>query len=302
MKYIFKQLDNQKLIFKNYNIHIVIDINDRFWFRGVDVARVLDYVDVTDTIKKKVDKDDKIQMSQLKLKNNEILSGHKTTYYINESGLYTLIMKSHMPKAKEFQKWVTSCVLPSIQKYGTYIQGKKSNEIMKETQKKLKDVQEINRKIQKELDKYKIQKNQGIMPSGGIVYVIDCSEGKKTIFRIGRTTNMKARKSVYDTHNFKRKNLAYSRGTPLPLRMENCLRFMLDKFRIEKGRDFYSCSLETIKKAIKKCENNFKFIDNQKGGSSQKSYNFIDNKINKYKKIISVHKNKLFEVNIKLSD
>jgi hypothetical protein len=235
------------------------------------------------------------------LKNNEIFDGRGRTYYINESGLYTLIMRSHMPKAKEFRKWVTSCVLPSIQKYGVYIQGKKSNIIMNETQKKLKEIQLLNKKIQAELDKYKISKKQGLLPSGGIVYVIDCSDGDNSIFRIGRTLNMKARKSVYDTHNFKRKNLVYSRGTPLPLRMENCLKIMLNKFRIENGRDFYSCSLNTIIKAVKKCEHNFKFFDNQNGGSPHKSLDLLNIRIKKYHDIISFHNNKLSEINIILN-
>lgn len=49
--------------------------------------------------------------------------GTKETIFINESGLYSLIMSSKLPNAKKFKRWVTSEVLPSIRKHGGYISG-----------------------------------------------------------------------------------------------------------------------------------------------------------------------------------
>ena len=46
---------------------------------------------------------------------------NKETIIINESGLYSLILSSKLPKAKEFKRWVTSEVLPSIRKHGAYM-------------------------------------------------------------------------------------------------------------------------------------------------------------------------------------
>ncbi|MRM97712.1 phage antirepressor [Riemerella anatipestifer] len=46
--------------------------------------------------------------------------GYQNLLYVNESGLYTLIMRSNKPEARKFRKWVTSEVLPAIRKYGTY--------------------------------------------------------------------------------------------------------------------------------------------------------------------------------------
>lgn len=92
------------------------------WFRGKTVAEVLGYKNTKDAIIKNVDEDEKCKLrdfewgrSQLPLSNND-----KNTIMINESGLYSLILKSKLPKAKKFKKWVTSEVLPSIRKTGSY--------------------------------------------------------------------------------------------------------------------------------------------------------------------------------------
>jgi prophage antirepressor-like protein len=61
-----------------------------------------------------VDEEDKL--------NNDSLSslGQRGGWLINESGLYSLILSSKMPNAKQFKRWVTNDVLPSIRKHGVY--------------------------------------------------------------------------------------------------------------------------------------------------------------------------------------
>ncbi len=54
----------------------------------------------------------------------DIIEGnHRPTNLVNESGLYSLVLTSRKPEAKQFKKWVTSDVLPSIRKNGGYIVG-----------------------------------------------------------------------------------------------------------------------------------------------------------------------------------
>lgn len=89
------------------------------WFIGKDVALALQYADTSDAIKKHVSNDDKVLLKPgetptLKMSNFG-------SYFINESGLYTLIFGSRLPKAQEFKHWVTSEVLPSIRKHGAYM-------------------------------------------------------------------------------------------------------------------------------------------------------------------------------------
>ena len=87
------------------------------WFVGKDVASVLGYKSPSVAICENVDSEDKttfvISESGSKYKS-------KTTF-INESGLYSLILSSKLPQAKEFKRWVTNEVLPQIRKTGGYI-------------------------------------------------------------------------------------------------------------------------------------------------------------------------------------
>ena len=87
------------------------------WFVGKDVASVLGYKSPSVAICENVDCEDKttfvISESGSKYKS-------KTTF-INESGLYSLILSSKLPQAKEFKRWVTSEVLPQIRKTGAYL-------------------------------------------------------------------------------------------------------------------------------------------------------------------------------------
>ena len=92
-------------------------INDEPWFVGKDVASVLGYVSPHRAVFDHVDEDDKtsvlIQHSGSNYKSK--------TIFINESGLYALILSSKLPQAKEFKRWVTSEVLPSIRRNGAYL-------------------------------------------------------------------------------------------------------------------------------------------------------------------------------------
>ena len=100
-------------------------INGNPWFVGNDVASILGYKIPKDAVKTHVLEKDKmvVQLSDIQeggdipLPDN--MKGSKITI-INESGLYRLILRSNMPNAEMFTEWVTSDVLPSIRKYGSY--------------------------------------------------------------------------------------------------------------------------------------------------------------------------------------
>jgi len=91
------------------------------WFRGRDVATILGYNNTTQALRVNVDEDDRKKMDELgKLSDSLPDANAKKTIYINESGLYSLILRSEKPEAKSFKKWVCSEVLPSIRKRGSY--------------------------------------------------------------------------------------------------------------------------------------------------------------------------------------
>lgn len=94
----------------------VVEKNGEPWFVGKDIAQILSYSDTNKAVAVHVDKKDKIL-------NDKTSSsfGQRGAHLINESGLYSLIMSSKLPQAKQFKHWVTSEVLPSIRKNGGYI-------------------------------------------------------------------------------------------------------------------------------------------------------------------------------------
>ena len=87
------------------------------WFIGKDVAEILGYQNGSRDVNRHVDEDDRQNYQNGTFESNRGLT------IINESGLYSLILSSKMPKAKEFKRWVTSEVIPAIRKTGGYIAG-----------------------------------------------------------------------------------------------------------------------------------------------------------------------------------
>ena len=85
------------------------------WLVGKDVADILEYRNGSRDINRHVDEDDRCKIM--------IFDGNqnKENIIINESGFYSLVLSSKMPKAKEFRKWVTSHVLPTIRRTGGYV-------------------------------------------------------------------------------------------------------------------------------------------------------------------------------------
>mgnify|MGYP002565224067 FL=1 len=111
---------NELQIFQNKEFGEVrsLVINNEPWFVGKDVAEALGYKDVNHAILDHVDEEDKVN-SKTQGQNAPEL-GQRGSWLINESGLYSLILSSKLPNAKKFKRWVTSEVLPTLRKTGSY--------------------------------------------------------------------------------------------------------------------------------------------------------------------------------------
>lgn len=107
---------NQLQIFKNQEFGQVrmMELNGQPFFVGKDVTDILKYQNGSDALAKHVDEEDK------GIAKCDTLGGTQNMIVINESGLYSLILSSKLPTAKNFKRWVTSEVLPSIRKNGLY--------------------------------------------------------------------------------------------------------------------------------------------------------------------------------------
>lgn len=101
-----------------------VEIDGKPWFVGKDVAEALGYSNTKDAIATHVASEDKKLIQRSEITTLEIPNRGMTI--INESGLYSLILSSKLPSAKEFKHWVTAEVLPSIRKNGAYIRNQEN--------------------------------------------------------------------------------------------------------------------------------------------------------------------------------
>ena len=131
-------MENLVKVFENTEfgeLRMVV-VNDEPWFVGKDVAEALGYERGSKAVQDHVDEEDKdvvpIQDSIGRMQNTPV---------INESGVYSLVFGSKLPTAKSFKRWVTSEVLPSIRKTGSYQKPMSQLEILAGSVKQLLEQQ-----------------------------------------------------------------------------------------------------------------------------------------------------------------
>ena len=101
-----------------------LTIDNEPYFVGKDVAEILGYKNSRKALKDHVDDEDK------GVTKCDTLGGKQNLTVINESGLYSLIISSKLPSAKQFKHWVTSEVLPAIRKHGAYMTDQKAFDVV----------------------------------------------------------------------------------------------------------------------------------------------------------------------------
>ena len=150
-----------------------VEIDGTVWFVGRDVAIALGYTKTRNAIAMHVDEDDALKQGVI-----DTVGRKQVTTLINEAGLYSLILSSKLPAAKEFKRWVTHDVIPSIRKHGAYIADELLEEIAahKEAAEKLfrelKAEREKNSDLKDKLDESepkcefydKVLQAKGLMP------------------------------------------------------------------------------------------------------------------------------------------
>lgn len=146
-------MKNEVQIFSNDQFGQVrtIEVNGEPWFVGKDIAEALGYKNSKIALKDNVDTDDK---GVTKVTTS---GGKQNVIIINESGMYALVFGSRLPKAKEFKHWVTSEVLPTLRKTGTY-----SVKQTAEDKARMLATREENVKVRKAQLLYKVSEKCGV--------------------------------------------------------------------------------------------------------------------------------------------
>lgn len=128
----------QNFNFKGAEVRTML-IDNEPYFVGKDVAEILGYKNPSNALQNHVDYEDKTTYL-----NQVSGSNYKTkTTVINESGLYSLILSSKLPTAKEFKRWVTSEVLPAIRKHGMYADAKTVEAMLADPDTMIRTLQEL---------------------------------------------------------------------------------------------------------------------------------------------------------------
>ncbi len=109
----------QKFNFYNHEVRTIM-IDDEPWFVVADIAKVLNATNASD-LANLVDTEDKSRQS---------LGSGSPKNIVNESGLFTILLRSNNPQAKPFRRWVTSEVLPTIRKHGAYMTDQKAQDVL----------------------------------------------------------------------------------------------------------------------------------------------------------------------------
>ena len=280
---------NKLLIFNDNKINYEFDNNGIIWFKFMSIATILGYKSRKDALRDNVDKENKKKL--IDIKHDKKSYEQPDTVYINETGLYTLLIKSRMKIAVKFQLWLVKEALPNLRKYGKYEIDKKIKKKLDNLNKKIKILEINNKKLKKNLTKKKY-------PNGYHIYVIE-DDG---LFKIGYAKDLNNRLKVYNTGKANKAEYVYYKKTNCAKEIEICLKALLNKYIYKSNKEFYDCSLNTIIKAIKKCLNieekciKCKDIKQQEGGAFNNTNNILNTLINEYIKEYNKEINDLIKI------
>ena len=158
-----------------------MDMEGEVWFVGKDVAEILGYTNPSKALADHVDEEDKL--------NNESLSslGQRGGWLINESGLYSLVLSSKLPTARQFKRWITKEVIPSIRKTGGYFATPKT---YVEALRALADAEEEKQRLALENEEMKpkaefydaVTGGPTTLEVGTVAKILNCGIGRNKLF------------------------------------------------------------------------------------------------------------------------
>jgi len=259
------------ITFENNKIFIICDNNNKIWFHAKQICLSLKYKESNKAITKNVDKEDKIQLKNMEI--NFKVKQQPDTIYINESGLYSLLLSSRTQKAKKFIKWIKNDVLPLIRQNNIFSTDSEITKLQKEINKLEKE----NNILRNDL---KVEK----FPEGAMVYVVeeyDIDNNNELYYKLGKTNDMNKRIKIYNTHSLHNKSVPYYVEAICPLPLETCIRSMLYKYRYKNRKDYFKCSLTKVKKAFTTCVNSIKCVEDQEGGDKKYIITYYDDILKK---------------------
>ena len=242
-----------ELKYNNMDIIVLYDSNNMLWFNAYNICKILRYSNPKNIVRKLVNKNHINYLKNIFPDYKLYPNAQPKSIYLNESGLYTLLIRSKKPNAEKFFIWVVEDVLPSIRKTGIYTTNKTHQ----------KKIQELNKIIdQKDLRIKELennQKNKHICTKGKYIYILKAKlddyidKDKPDILKIGKTKKYKIRMSTYNTSVKDNVIILYRVKVNDISAVENCLKSLLSKKVYRSHKEYYEVTLREAIQTIKRC-------------------------------------------------
>ena len=247
-------MDNLLEIFKYSKIDIIVLMyNKKPWFNTLQICKILEYKDSNDTIRKLVNKKYIKKLKDIIDDYTIYPNAQPNTLFINEFGLYSLLLRSNKKKASGFFEWVIEDIIPSVIQKGYYeIETKYKNKI----EMYIKLLEEKQLKI---LALENNQANKHISVKGKYIYIVKSHLDKHLeideidTYKIGKTKKYRIRISNYNTATPNNTYVLYRAKVDDLSAVENCIKALLSKQVYRSRREYYNISLHKAILMIKKC-------------------------------------------------
>lgn len=239
------------LKYSGKEILIVLDNNKKVWFNATQICNILKYIRPRDIIYKLVDKEFIKQLKNIVNDYKIYPNSQPHSLFINEYGLYSLLLRCKRKEAKKFFMWVITNVIPDIRKKGIYEANKKQNNEIEKLNKTIEELYHENLVLKNNNNKIKDDK-------GKYIYIIKSPDfnpinpNVDDILKIGKTIKYKNRMGVHNSSNKNNVLILYRVKVDDTDVVEQCLKALLKK-QMYNRKEHYNISINNAIKTINKC-------------------------------------------------
>lgn len=239
------------LKYSGKEILVVLDNNKKVWFNAVQICNILKYTNPNDIIYKLVDREFIKQLKNIIDDYKIYPNAQPNSLYINEYGLYSLLLRSKKNEAKKFFMWVIKNVIPDIRKKGYYESNKKQNNEIEKLNETIEQLYQENLILKNNKNKIKDE-------NGKYIYIIKSPDlnsinpSTDDILKIGKTNKYKNRMNVHNSSNKNNVLILYRVKVDDSDVVEQCLKALLKK-QMYNRKEHYIISINNAIKTINKC-------------------------------------------------
>lgn len=274
------------LEYSGKEIIVVLDNEKKPWFNAVQIATILNYTKQRQAINQLVDKEYIKQLQNIVLNIKFYKNAQPHALFINEFGLYALLLRSHRKEAKKFFKWIVEVVIPNIRENGYYEADKQTNNTIKELEQTIQKLYKENLLLKN--DNKKISNDKGnyiyVVKNPETFNISSLDKDKVEETKIGKSGKFKNRIGTHNSSHGHDVFILYRVKVDNNNVVEQCIKSLLNKQSIN-NKEFYNISLKNAIKTINKCikltkstkisEDNYylEMIKNNKLSRTNKIYN-----------------------------